>query len=164
MTMHQSAGKECAVEFFIFVRRLLVVMLTVSLLWPLNVPLAALAYKIRNGPGPIPLEPADFWIRSTFASLGLAVLALVTTALDYVLAERAEIPPGIVHLVMMMLFVPAAVWYVFWMFALDELLEGVSLLVIYLFLPGFVLVVLFALFDFRFLTEPVSDWISSKIT
>jgi hypothetical protein len=150
------------VEFFLFVRQVLVVVLTVSFFWPLTIPLAALAYKIRSGQRPIALEPAAFWTRATFAALGLCLLAVAIMANDRFLVEYAELPAGIVHLVMLTVFIAIAVWYVFWMFALDELLDGVGLLMIFLFLPGLPLLGLSALFGFPL--EPMASWISSNIT
>ena len=57
---------------FLFFSWALVTIGAVTLIWPVNVPLAALAYKIRNGSGPNPLADEGFWWRSTFAALGLA--------------------------------------------------------------------------------------------
>lgn len=145
-------------EIFIFVRRVLVVFLAVTLYFPLNVPVAALAYKIRNGPKPIPLEPAPFWVRSTFVALGLALLSLAFLVLEYVLATLADFPAGIVHLVLSMLYLPAAVWYVFWVFALDEIAEGLSLFLIYVLLPGALLSALYWLgFELPF------DWLQKQL-
>lgn len=126
---------------YAFVRWLLVVTVSVSILWPLNIPLAALAFKVRNGQRPMPLESGAYWTRSTFAGLGMAVLAGVAVLLDWFLA-RSGIPPGVVHVVVVLLYAPVAVWFLFWIFALDEMLEGVSLLLLFVFLPGLPLALL----------------------
>jgi hypothetical protein len=122
------------VEVYHFFRWVLVVAVTVSVIWPLNVPLAGLAYKIFNGRRPLP-EDFHLWYRSTLAGLGLAVIALVAVALDYFLC-RAALPAGVVHLVIVLLYAPAAVWFLFWIFALDEMPQGAGVLLIFVFLPG----------------------------
>jgi hypothetical protein len=123
------------VEVYAFVRWLLVVAVTVSVIWPLNVPLAALAYKVRNGPRPLPLEPGPFWMRSTFAGLGLAGLAVLVVLLDTLLCQSG-IPAGVVHIVVLLLYAPAAVWFLFWVYALDEMPQGAGVLLLFVFLPG----------------------------
>jgi hypothetical protein len=147
------------VEVFLFFRWVLVTIVTVTLFWPVNVPLAALAYKVRNGPKPIPLETQAFWVRSTFAALGLCLLALFLVGVDAGLVA-AGVPAGIVHLILFMLYLPAAVWFVFWIFALDDGLEALSLLVIYVFLPGLVLGALYLLFDFRAPLALAESWLA----
>jgi hypothetical protein len=128
------------VELFNFFRIVLAVIVTVTLLWPLNIPLVALAYKVRQGQTPIPLETGAFWWRCTFATLGLAGLSLVLLGLDWLLASAAELPAGPVHLVLFMAYLPVAVWYLFVLFALDDLLQALSLFLLYVFLLGLPLV------------------------
>jgi len=129
------------VEVYLFFRWLLVVAVTVSVFWPLNVPFAALAYKVRNGQQPLPLETGPFWIRSTFAGLGMAVLALLAVLID-VLLVQADLPAGIAHVIVVLLFTPAAVWFLFWIYALDEMPQGASVLLLFVFLPGLPLALL----------------------
>ncbi|HEV3261972.1 MAG TPA: hypothetical protein VG013_34295 [Gemmataceae bacterium] len=114
----------------------LVMVAAVTVIWPLNIPLVALAYKVRHGGAPIPLETANFWARSTFASLGLCVLSLVLVGLVYALVRGAGMPPEIMDLMLLMAYVPAAVWFLFWMFALEDMLEGLSLFLLYILLPA----------------------------
>src|SRR5262249_43345013 len=114
----------------------LVVIGAVTLLWPLNVPLAALAYKIRLGRGPNPLEDEGFWWRCTFAALGLAGLSAVTLGLIYLLDKGAELPPGLVHLLVFLAYVPVAAWYLFWMFAMDDIWQSLNLFLVYILLPA----------------------------
>jgi len=109
---------------------------TVTLVWPLNIPLVALAYKVRHGSAPIPLEPASFWLRSTFAALGLCGLSLVLVGLVYALVRRAGMPPEILDLILLMAYVPAAAWFFFWMFALEDMFQGLSVFLLYILLPA----------------------------
>jgi hypothetical protein len=129
------------VEVFLFFRWLLVVTASVSLLWPLNVLFAALACKVRTGQRPLDMESGAFWFRSTFAGLGLAVLAALALLLDHLLV-RGGVPPGVTHVIVVLLYTPAAVWFLFWIYALDEMPEGASVLVLFVFLPGLPLALL----------------------
>ncbi len=128
-------------ELFQFVRWLLVITISVSLLWPLNVLFVALAYKVRSGQQPLGMEPGPFWMRSTFAGLGLAVLAVLTILLDALLVHGG-VPVGVTHVVVMLLYIPAAVWFLFWIYALDEMPQGASVLLLFVFLPGLPLALL----------------------
>src|SRR5205823_569603 len=114
----------------------------VTLLWPLNVPLLALAYRVRQGGQKIDMEPKEFWMRSLFAALGLAVLTLLLLGLTYTLRVGAELPPGQTHLILFMIYLPAAVSYVSWMYALEDLFQGLSVFALYVLLPVLPLVVL----------------------
>ena len=88
-------------ELFAFFRWVLVITVTTTLFWPLTVPLAALAYKMRLGPAPVPMPTSAFWTRSAFAALGLAVMALALAGLDYLLAQGG-FPPGVVHFALLL--------------------------------------------------------------
>ena len=65
------------------IRTVWVVVVSVSILLPLNIPLAALAYKIHLGDKPVPMETTPYWIRSTFVAVGLALMCLVLMFADY---------------------------------------------------------------------------------
>ncbi len=127
-------------DLFEFMRWVLIISLSINF-FPINIPLAAMAYKIRLGNAKLPMDTDVFWWRSTGVALGLFGLSLVTMVLDF-LAVSIDFPPGLVHIVLFLLYLPAAVWYVFWMFALDDILEGFSLLMIYTWLPGLILALL----------------------
>jgi hypothetical protein len=132
-------------EFFQFFRQVLILLIVISLYWPLNVPFAALAYKIRNGPGPIPIETMSLWWRATIAGLGMAVLSLSLMGFDGFLTT-AGIPAGLVHALMFMCFIPLGAWWMFTAFALEDSWEGLSALLIFVFLPGLFLVLLKLIF------------------
>ncbi|HYT92232.1 MAG TPA: hypothetical protein VEL76_26190 [Gemmataceae bacterium] len=145
-------------EIFAFVRWVLVITVTVTLFWPLTVPLAALAYKVRLGPQPIPMENGPFWTRCTFAALGMAIFALILSALDAMVCESG-FPVGIVHTAVLMAYVPVAVWFLTLMFALDDMGEGLSLLVIWIFLPGLLLGAFNLLFGFDLPQALAESWL-----
>jgi hypothetical protein len=146
------------VELFDFFRVVLAVVITVTLAWPVNVLVLALAYKIRLGTAPVPLEKSAFWWRCTFAALGLGGIALVLALFDYWLGSGLA-PPGPVHLVLFMVYVPVAVWFLFVMFAFEDFLHGLSLLVLYIFLPGLPLLLIERVFGFWHPLAPALRWL-----
>jgi len=145
------------VEFYTFVRWVLVIAISTTLFWPLTVPLAALAYKVRLGPAPVPLEPAAYWTRSAFAALGLAFLALVVAGLDNLL-WLGDFPAKLVHVVVLLAYIPAAVWFLTVIFALEDLGQGLSVLTIWIFLPGLVLG-LMSLIGITFPLDLAESWL-----
>jgi hypothetical protein len=124
------------VDVLSFLSWLLVTIVGVTVLWPLNIPIAALAYKLRQGNQPMPLEPGPFWWRATFAALGLFVLSWVFVGLAHVLITGADLPANAVHLVLLLVYLPAGVWYFLWMFALEDFFQALSVFVLYVAVPG----------------------------
>ena len=121
---------------FNFVSWCLLTIGVVTLIWPLNIPLLALAYKVRLGYRAVPLAKAAFWWRSTFGSLGLAGMTLVLMGVLYALVDGADFKPEQVQLVLLMAYLPAAVWYLFWMYAMEDMLESLSVFLLYILLSG----------------------------
>jgi len=130
-----------AMELYSFLRGILVWTATIACLWPVNAPVLALAFKIQNGPKRIDMENDEYWWRAIVGSLVLALATAAFVLLDYLLADLAELPAGPTHLIVLVGYVPVAVWILTLFFAMDDLLNGLSLLVIYLFMPIFVLFV-----------------------
>lgn len=129
-------------DIFAIASWVLAALVGVTGVFPLTIPMLALAYKLRNGAGKIPLETESFWFRSGFSALGLFLLTLVTLVLNYQLVSRMDLPTGTVHLVLLLAYIPAGVVYLFWMYAMDEVLEGLSLFVLYVMMWGVPLLIL----------------------
>lgn len=129
-------------ELYEFLRGTLAWTVTIAALWPVNIPLAVLAYRIHRGPQPIDLERNVLWIRATFASLCVALVTLAMVFVDYLLAYGAEFPAGPIHLAVFLGYVPIATWIFFVFFALDDLLPALGLFTLYVYLPVLVLYVL----------------------
>ena len=129
-------------DLFVFASWCLVTVAIVTLSWPANLPLIALAYKVRHGSKPIDMESREFWIRSTLASLGLAGMTLVMLGLAYVLVVQAELPSGQIHLVLLLAYAPAAVGYIFWVYALEDMVQALGVFLLYVLLPGFPLLLI----------------------
>lgn len=118
----------------------------VALFWPVNIAMAALAFRIWRETRDTDIEGSELWIRSALASFTVAVVAVAFVLLDWVLADLAEFPAGIVHLAIFVGFLAVASWAMLYMFSLEDFFAGLSLAVIYLFLPAIALFLLNALF------------------
>lgn len=105
-----------------------------TLLWPVNVPLLALAFKVRHGQAPLGMPGREFWGRATFAALGLALLSLVLLGLTFALVSGAEFPRYLVHLVLFLIYVPVAAGFLFWIFALEDVFQGLSVFALFVLL------------------------------
>jgi hypothetical protein len=156
----QTSASDPGADFFNFFRWVLAATVTVTLLWPLNIPLAALAYKARHGPTPVPLETQDFWTRATLTALGLGLASLVLVGLDKLLVA-AEVPAGIVHLALFIGYAVFAVWFVFWMFALEDLLQGLGVFALYITLSVLPILLLNWLFDWPLTL--VAGWFKTPV-
>jgi hypothetical protein len=136
-------------ELYLFFHGALAWIATVAILWPINIPMLALAYRIHNIPEQYAIEPEElWWPRATGGAFCIAILTVAAVALDYVMVDWGEVPAGPAHLVVFMAWVPAATWILFIWFAYTDVFEGLSLLIIYLGIPIFVLIVLNAIFGF----------------
>src|SRR5262249_16674062 len=56
--------------------------------------------------------------------------------------DWADFPPGPIHVIVYIGYVPVAVWILTVFFAMDDLTHGLSLFMVYIYLPVFVLWVL----------------------
>lgn len=126
-------------ELYDFFRGLFAWSVVVAAAWPLNIPMLALAFKVQTGARPLPMDSEQLWWRSIFGALFLGLATIVFVVLDYVMTDWAEFPPGPIHLIIFAGFVAVAAWLLFVMFAHDDLFEGLSLFIIYIYLPVFVL-------------------------
>jgi hypothetical protein len=133
------------VDIFEFCRAALAWMTTVAVLWPVNAPMAALAFRIWRETKQTDIEGSELWIRAFLASGALALLMVGFVLVDWLLADVAEITSGPIHLVILIGFIALASLVVQYLFSLDDYFEGLSLVIVYLFLPLFVLFVLNAL-------------------
>jgi hypothetical protein len=127
------------VDLFLFINWVLIITFAVTLLWPLNIGLLILACKVRLGQKPIPYEDdGEYWFRFSFGTLGLAGLSLLTIGTLWYLVEAAEMQEarGVLLLVLFGLYTPAAIGYLFWMLALDDMLDAVSVFLLYIMIPA----------------------------
>ncbi len=107
---------------------------------PLSIPMARLAYFIWNSKRPIEEEmQEELWRRAIYGSVVMAVVCLAFLLLDYLLASWAELPAGLVHMILLLVLLGVMTWVVMLFFAFEDFFSGLSLLLIYLYLPIFVL-------------------------
>lgn len=130
------------VDIFEFSWAALAWMATIAILWPVNAPMAALAFRIWRETKDTDIEGGELWTRAFLTSGALALLMVGFVMLDWVLADVAEIASGPIHLAVVIGFVALASWVVQYLFSLDDYFEGLSMVLVYLFLP---LLALFAL-------------------
>jgi hypothetical protein len=155
------------VDFFSFVAWVLVTVVAVTAVWPLNIPLLALAAKVRQGTQKLDYEAGEFWWRCTFGALGLAVFTLILLGLCYGLivemefGQRAQVK-GIIQLVLLAIYVPVAVLYLFWIFALEDLLQALSVFLLYVGLPGLPVLLLGWLFGLWTWLAANAPWLMSS--
>jgi hypothetical protein len=147
--------------FFPLIKWSLAVIVAVTIWWPLNVPLAALAYRVRHGHGELPLETDALWWRSAGASLGLALMSALMLGLNFFLVARAFLPSGPVQLVLFMAYLAAAPAFLFWIFALEDFLEALSLFLIYVLVPGLVLLIVDRLLHFWLPLQAAAAWLQT---
>jgi hypothetical protein len=130
------------VDLFVFVSWSLVIVAAVTLIWPVNIPLLALAYRIREGRQPTLVKTGELWLRCTLGALGLCVLTLVLIGLVYAGVELAELPAGPVQLALLVAYVAAAAAFLFWALALEDMLQALGVFLLYIVLPGLPLLLL----------------------
>jgi hypothetical protein len=154
------------VEFFSFVAWVLVTVVAVTAIWPLNIPLLALAVKVRLGTQKLDFEVAEFWWRCTFGALGLFVFTVILLGLCYGLIVELEFgqqaqAKGIIQLVLLGMYTPLAVLYLFWMLALEDMLQALSVFLLYVGLPGLPLLLIGWLFGLWTWLAANAPWLLS---
>jgi hypothetical protein len=127
------------VDIFQFAWAALAWMTTIAILFPVNIPMAALAYRIWRETKETDIEGSELWVRAAYASGSLAIMIVAFVALDWLLADKAEFPPGPIHLTIIVGFVALAAYVMVYIFSLEDYFQGLSLVVVYLFLPLLVL-------------------------
>jgi len=125
-----------SIDLFGFVSWALVLILAVTLFWPINILFLALAYKVRQGSQPLTIEMKELWVRVTFASLALAILSAVTVGLLYTIIQSAGFPPGPAQFTVLIIYLAAGVGLLFWILALEDLLQAASVFLIYVLIPA----------------------------
>jgi hypothetical protein len=106
----------------------------------LSGPLMALAYKVRHGNPPIPMEPPEFWTRSVLAGLGVTGLQIGAQVVGSLLVSGAELPVSFAGLVVAAVYLPLTLWFLFKVFVLEDVLQAIGLLVIFALLSALTLV------------------------
>jgi hypothetical protein len=130
---------------------------TVALLLPVMFPWARVAYKVWHGNTPIDEDLADeLWMRCLYASGALFLATPIFLCLDYVSAspDWAGIPPGPVHVVFYLAFLATAGVIMHYCFSMEDFFGGLSMAVIYLYIPAAIFYVLSLL-----IKNPLLDYV-----
>src|SRR5262249_8970640 len=80
--------------------------------------------------------PGELWWRCALASLGLAILSLIFVGLNYVLVSLLEMPKGPVQTILLLGYIPSAITYIWWSLALEDLVQGTGVFLLYILLPA----------------------------
>jgi hypothetical protein len=154
------------VDLFKTLSPLVAVVLLVCAAWPLNLPLLALAVKVRNGTAPLDYDggPREYWLRAALGSFGVAVLAWILLGLMYGLIVEMEFRPaaGVIHLALLLLLIPAAAGFLFWALALEDFLQGLAVFGIYVLIPGLPLALIGWLFGLGARLAAQADWLLAR--
>jgi hypothetical protein len=114
----------------------LLLTVVVTLAWPLNIPLVALAYRVRMGTEPPPaVEGLGIWWRFTLAALSLALLSCATLGLLFLLV-KAGFPAAPIRLILLVGYLPAAVAILYRILGLEDFLQATGQFALYILLPG----------------------------
>jgi hypothetical protein len=137
-------------EIYSFAQHMLAWSVTVAVLGFVTFPWLMLAYKIWHGNKPIDEDLKDeLLIRSWFAGWALGAAAIVFVVLDYVTAYEGwlGLPAGPMHVVFVVGFLGLSAWWMMYFFSMEDFFQGLSLAVIYLYVPTALLFLLSLLFD-----------------
>jgi hypothetical protein len=132
--------------------------------WPLNLPLLALAVKVRRGTAPLEYDgPREFWLRSALGSVGVAAVAWVMLGLMYFLIVLQELSPaaGLVQLTLLLLLVPTAAGLIFWAMALEDFFQGLAVFGAYVLVPGLPLFLIGAFLNWMNWLPALPSWLLS---
>lgn len=140
-----SHPRRLAVDLFGFATWVYLLVLLMTALWPFNVPLLALAYKISLGKEKMPFETGELWWRTFLAGLGLAVLSVIFYFIGYLVVVGAELAEyrSAVCLILLLGYIPAAVGFLFWAYAYDDLFGPLAVFALYILIPGLPLIAVF---------------------
>jgi hypothetical protein len=106
-----------------------------------NVLDAALAYKLRLGHKPLPMEAGVFWLRALGAGVGLTVLAFVAGGM-HGLGVAAGAPPLFTGSMAGLIYIVGGIALFMGAFALDDVSQALSVFLIHHLFPVLVFIVL----------------------
>ena len=143
-------------EIFLFVYHMLAWSITVAVLQPVMIPWAWLAYKIWHGNKPINEDLIEaMWLRATLASLTLTVVAVGFLLCDWATIHWFDLQQnaGPIHIVYYIAFLALTARMMMYFFSMEDFFQGLSMTVIYFYLPVFALYLLTFLFR-----NPLQDY------
>jgi hypothetical protein len=149
-----------AQQVYLFFWHALAWTITIAALPIVTGPWGPYAYKVWFGNKEIDEDlREELWIRSIWCSAAFFVAALLFPALDYFTNDLVgvEKAAGPIHIVFLLLFVILAAFAMMHFYALEDFFSGLSLTVIYLYIP----LALFALTYWLIRWNPLADYVYS---
>ena len=125
-------------EFYAFVRGSLAWTASIACAFPVTVPILFFAHRIREGSAlddDKRMDSDELWKRAALGGLVLSIATWIFLFADLVLAKWADMPAGIIHVVILLAFVPAGAYLLTMFFAYDDFFHGLGLLTIFFALP-----------------------------
>ena len=136
--------------------------LTIAILGFITFPWAMVAFKVWHGFKPIDEDLRDELLqRSWYFGWSLGFLAIVFGLLDFATADSdwLGMPAGPVHIVYYIGFLAIAAWMMMYFFSMEDFFQGLSMTVIYLYIPAALLFVLWLLIRWNWLFKYVLSWL-----
>jgi|ERR1019366_6285410 hypothetical protein len=148
------------VQLYLFFWHALAWSLMIAGLPLVTFPWGVVAYKIWHGIKEIDEEfSEEIWMRSFWASLALFFAAVLFLGLDYVTCDTFALPPGPFHLVFLLSFLSFVAWMMMYFYSVEDFFEGLSLTVLYLYIPTAVLLLVWWLIRWNPLLDYVYSWL-----
>jgi hypothetical protein len=143
-----------------FVRQMLAWSILAAVLGFIGFPWGMVAYKIWHGNKDIDEELSEELLRrSWYFGWALGGIAIAFLFLDFFIVNQFELPPGPIHCVFYIGFLALAGWWALHFFSMEDFFQGLMLAVIYLYLPTFVLYLLWWLLGWNPLFTYVLSWL-----
>ena len=142
------------------IRHLLAWSVIVATLGAVTFPWGMLAYKVWHGNKAIDEEFREELLRrSWYMGWLLACAAPVFLVLDHMTVVFLGMPPGPIHFVYYVGFLALAGWAMMFFFSLEDILQGLILAVIYLYMPTALLFLLWLITRWNPVFEYVLTWL-----
>jgi hypothetical protein len=159
----QSMETPAATQVYLFFWHALTWTITIAAFPIVTGPWGPYAYKVWFGNKEIDEDlREEMWIRSIWCSGALFVAALLFAALDYFTYDLIDIKKaaGPIHIVYLLLFLILVAFAMMHFYALEDFFSGLSLAVIYLYIPVAVCAGVYWLKNWNPLADYVYSWLT----
>ena len=149
-------------QVYLFFWHALAWTLTIAAFPIVTCPWGKVAYKIWFGNKAIDEDLQDeMWIRSAWCSAAFFVAAVLFTVLDYFVNNLVDLPSAVgpIHIVFLLLFVTLAAFAMMHFYAVEDFFQGLSLTLIYLYIPVAVFAGAYYLFKWNPLVTYIYQWL-----
>jgi hypothetical protein len=136
--------------------------LTIAVLGFIAFPWGMVAFKIWHGFKPIDEDLRDeLLLRSWFFGWALGATAVGFILIDFVTTDPdwLGLPAGFVHIVFYIAFLAVAAWIAMYFYSIDDYFQGLSMVVVYLYIPAALLFLCWLIIEWNWLFTYVSSWL-----